>query len=59
MTFGAWRQRLRLLTAMTLLEKGTPIASVAAKTGFASPSAFIAFFKRSTGLPPGRYFRQG
>ncbi|MCH8202500.1 MAG: hypothetical protein IH996_05300 [Proteobacteria bacterium] len=26
---------------------------------FTSPSAFIAFFERSTGSPPGRYFRQG
>lgn len=59
MTFGAWRQRLRLITAMTMLQEGAPVATVATKTGFASPSAFIAFFKRSTGLPPGRYFRPG
>lgn len=59
LTFGVWRQRLRLLTAMTLLEARTPVAAVARQTGFASPSAFIAAFKRATGLPPGRYFRQG
>lgn len=59
MTFGAWRQRLRLLTAMTLLEAGTPVAAVATKTGFSSPSAFIAAFKRQTGRPPGRYFPKG
>lgn len=58
LTFGAWRQRLRLLTAMTLLEKGTPVATVAAKTGFSSPSAFIAFFKRATGSLPGQYYRK-
>ena len=58
LTFGTWRQRLRLLTAMTLLEDGVPVTTVAYKTGFASPSAFIAAFKRSTGSPPGQYFRQ-
>ncbi len=59
LTFGAWRQRLRLLTAMTLLQEGAPVTTVATKTGFSSPSAFIAAFKRQAGLPPGRYFRQG
>ena len=59
LTFGAWRQRLRLLTAMTLLEAGTPVAAVATRTGFSSPSAFIAAFKRQTGRPPGRYFPKG
>ena len=59
LSFGAWRQRLRLLTAMTLLEAGTAVASVAHQTGFASPSAFVAAFKRSTGTSPGRYFRRG
>ena len=57
LTFGAWRQRLRLLTAMTLLQEGMPVETVATKTGFAGPSAFIAAFKRSTGQSPGRYFR--
>ncbi len=59
LTFGAWRQRLRLMTAMTMLQEGAPVATVAFETGFSSPSAFIAAFKRSTGLPPGRYFRKG
>jgi len=59
MTFGAWRKRLRLLSAMTLLQEGAPVTSVAYETGYHSPGAFIAMFKRATGLPPGRYFRQG
>jgi AraC-like DNA-binding protein len=59
LTFGAWRERLRLLSAMTLLAAGMPVADVATKTGFSSPSAFIAMFKRQAGLAPGQFFRQG
>lgn len=31
---------------------------VAERTGFASPSAFILFFKRNTGMTPGQFCEQ-
>ena len=56
MTFGAWRQRLRLLTAVARLGEGDPVTSVAYDLGYESPSAFIAMFRKNLGRTPGRYF---
>jgi len=55
MTFGAWRQQLRLLHAVRLLAAGKSVTTVALDTGYESPSAFIAMFKRALGTTPGRY----
>ncbi len=57
MTFGAWRQRLRLLAAISRLAEGRPVTSVAFELGYDSPSAFVAMFRRELGRPPGRYLR--
>jgi len=57
LTFGAWRQRLRLLAAISQLGAGQSVTTVSYETGYHSPSAFIAMFKRVLGVPPGRYFR--
>jgi AraC-like DNA-binding protein len=56
MTFGKWRQQLRLLQAMRLLAAGRPVTVVALEVGYDSPSAFIAMFKRTLGTTPHRYF---
>jgi AraC-like DNA-binding protein/mannose-6-phosphate isomerase-like protein (cupin superfamily) len=56
MTFGKWRQQLRLLQAMQLLAAGRPVTAVALEVGYDSPSAFIAMFKRTLGTTPLRYF---
>jgi AraC-like DNA-binding protein len=56
MTFGKWRQQLRLLQAMRLLAAGRPVTAVALDVGYESPSAFIAMFKRTLGTTPHRYF---
>ena len=56
MTFGRWRQQLRLLQAMRLLAAGRPVTAVALEVGYESPSAFIAMFKRTLGTTPHRYF---
>lgn len=57
MTFGAWRQRLRLLAAIARLAEGRPVTAVAFDLGYESPSAFVAMFRRQLGEPPGRYLR--
>jgi AraC-like DNA-binding protein/mannose-6-phosphate isomerase-like protein (cupin superfamily) len=56
MTFGRWRQQLRLLHALRLLAGERPVTEVALEVGYESPSAFIAMFKRTLGTTPRRYF---
>ncbi len=56
MTYGQWRTQLRLQAAMPLLAAGATVASVAHRGGYGSPSAFVAAFRRSVGVPPGQYF---
>ncbi len=49
---------LRISKAKTLLLEGSSsIAEVASACGFEDPYYFMRLFKRSTGLPPGRYGR--
>ncbi|WP_259670276.1 helix-turn-helix domain-containing protein [Streptomyces sp. ID38640] len=56
MPYGQWRTRVRLQAAMPLLAGGATVAAVAARVGYASPSAFVAAFRRAVGVPPGAYF---
>ncbi len=56
LTFGKWRQQLRLLQALRLLAAGRPVTAVALDVGYESPSAFIVMFKRTLGVTPHRYF---
>ncbi len=58
MSFGAWRQQLRLLRGLELLAAGQPVTTVALDLGYDSPSAFIAMFRRNLGTTPTRYFEQ-
>jgi AraC-like DNA-binding protein/mannose-6-phosphate isomerase-like protein (cupin superfamily) len=58
MTFGRWRQQLRMLHAMKLLASGEPVTAVALEVGYDSPSAFIAAFKMAFGTTPGRYYTE-
>lgn len=46
----------KLQHAKELLLAGELIKNVAERTGFASPSAFILFFKRNTGMTPGQFY---
>ena len=56
MTFGRWRQQLRLLQALRFLAEGRSVTAVSHDVGYDSPSAFIAMFKRTLGTTPHRYF---
>jgi len=57
MSFGDWRQRLRLLLALTALERGERVTRVALDAGYASPSAFTAAFRRNFGVAPMEMFK--
>jgi AraC-like DNA-binding protein len=54
-SLGAWRQRARLVHAMTRLADGASVADVAFAVGYATPSAFVAAFRAFAGVTPGRY----
>lgn len=56
LSFGRWRQRVRLLQALRLLARGDPVTGVAHDVGYDSTSAFIAMFKRELGRTPGHYY---
>lgn len=47
---------VKLRHAQELILAGTMVKNVAERTGFASPSAFILFFKRNTGRTPRQFF---
>jgi AraC-like DNA-binding protein len=59
LSFGAWRQQLRLLRALERIGAGDAVTTVALELGYESPSAFIAMFRRVLGVSPGRYFDTG
>ena len=48
----------KLRHAQELILSGTMVKNVAERTGFASPSAFILFFKRNTGKTPRQFFEE-
>ncbi|HJP77820.1 MAG TPA: helix-turn-helix transcriptional regulator [Pseudonocardiaceae bacterium] len=56
MTFGQWRTQLRLQAALPLLAGGLAVGRVAGRVGYATPSAFVAAFRRAVGVPPAAYF---
>jgi transcriptional regulator GlxA family with amidase domain len=56
MTFGKWRQQLRLLHALRLLAAEQSVTAVGLAIGYDSTSAFIAAFRRFFGTTPAKYF---
>lgn len=55
MTLAEWRQRLRVVKAMPLLEAGQTVETIALDLGYGSASAFIAMFKRLVGATPDEF----
>ena len=58
MSFGHWRQQVRLAHAAPLIARGLPLSQVAAELGYASQSAFSAMFKKIFGCSPSVFFGQ-
>jgi AraC-like DNA-binding protein/quercetin dioxygenase-like cupin family protein len=54
--FGRWRTLLRIQSALPLLAAGEAAGRVACRVGYETPSAFIAAFRRLTGVTPTAYF---
>lgn len=57
--FGRWRTLLRLQAALPLLAAGDPVSRVAHRVGYETASAFVAAFRRETGITPAAYFAPG
>jgi AraC-like DNA-binding protein/quercetin dioxygenase-like cupin family protein len=55
--FGRWRALARLQAAIPALAAGEPVGNVARRVGYETPSAFVAAFRRETGMTPAAYFR--
>jgi len=58
MSYTRWRTNTRLRAARVLLET-EPVAKVAHRVGYASPSAFITAFGAEYGYTPGRHLTRG
>ena len=56
MTFGRWRQQLRLMEGMRLLAEGAKVTHAALESGYTTPSAFISMFRKTLGTTPTSYF---
>ena len=57
MTFGKWRQQLRLMHAVRLLAEGAKVTHAALEAGYSTPSGFICMFKKVLGFTPALYFK--
>ncbi|MEO1008355.1 MAG: helix-turn-helix transcriptional regulator [Planctomycetota bacterium] len=55
MTLSKWRQRARLLHAVTLLAEGRSVGQVADACGYRSASAFVSMFRLEMGRTPRSY----
>lgn len=53
-----WRNRMRVVNAIAMIEEGKSVVSIASEFGYSSASAFIAMFKKLTGATPASY-REG
>jgi len=58
MTFGQWRQQIRILEDFKHIVMKEAVTTVAIDLGYDSPSAFISMFKKALGKTPGRYFAE-
>ena len=55
-SFAQWRQQARLTVALERLAQGESVAQVADALGYATPSNFIAMFRRCFDDSPAHYF---
>jgi AraC-like DNA-binding protein len=55
MGFAEWRTHVRIAHAAQRLAEGARVGRIARDVGYATPSAFVAAFRRVVGTSPGAY----
>lgn len=55
MPLSEWRQRLKVVRAMPMLQAGVTVENVALDLGYSTASAFIAMFRRLLNITPDEY----
>lgn len=58
MGFSRWRQQLGVMLAVKWLAEGASIQAVAADLGYESMPSFVTMFRKTIGIPPGRYMAE-
>lgn len=58
MNFNDWRKQLILVEAIERLGNGHSVKQVALDLGYSSTSAFIAMFRSTLGVSPGKYLKE-
>lgn len=58
MSFSDWKQRLKFLSAISMLRQGMKVNKVSIELGYSTPSAFINMFSRMSGNTPESYRRE-
>ncbi|MED7819255.1 helix-turn-helix transcriptional regulator [Francisella sp. 19S2-10] len=56
LSFSRWRQQAQLAHGLDMLAQDIPVTEVSDSLGYASPSNFIAMFRRAFGKTPKQYF---
>jgi methylphosphotriester-DNA--protein-cysteine methyltransferase len=57
MTLGRWRQQRMLLRGLEHIAGGASVAAASVTSGYHSPSAFIAAFRKAFDATPAKYFQ--
>ncbi|WP_439651399.1 AraC family transcriptional regulator [Photobacterium atrarenae] len=58
-TFALWRQHLRLVYSLSLLESSLPVQAIAHQVGYQNDSSYIKAFKARFGMTPQQFRQQG
>lgn len=59
LSFGVWRQRLKLLAALRMLTQKKAVSEISTALGYRSTSAFDVMFRKEYGVSPMKYIRAG
>ncbi|PAJ75313.1 AraC family transcriptional regulator [Pseudoalteromonas sp. NBT06-2] len=55
MGFSKWKQKIRILKSLELLNEAVPLQEIAYSLGYESSSAFLTCFKKQLGCSPKKY----
>lgn len=58
LSFGLWRQKVRMLAGVRVLAEGRSVTDAAIEAGYSSVSAFVAAFRQTFGTTPGKLLKR-